>query len=326
MLGFMCSGDGEITGNAGLKDQVLALQWVQENIAHFGGDSQNVTIFGGSAGGQSVGFHLVSPMSAGLFHRAIVQSTPPIFRHSEQRFYRQHFLDMASTMFNCAGDDVITCLQNVEAEQFVGVSFNPVIDGDFLMENPKTSFENGRINNVDLMIGFNSDDGDVYADFLPQIFQYDGIDNQAEVDFSFMLALSSFAGDGTNGGDVTLKRKGLDALNLADVMTPIKSLYGSTDPVQTERLLLDSFRDSGFVTIALYLAYQMARNGNNVYVYSFEHRSSFLPSFDVPRYAPHAHELLYMFGSLYANPFANQNERLLSLSMLQTWTSFGSDG
>ena len=109
-------------------------------------------------------------------------------------------------------------------------------------------------------------------------------------------------------------------------MTLLKSSYGSIDPVQTERLILDSFRDSGFVTIALYLANHMARNGNKVYVYSFEHRSSSLPTYDVPLYAPHAHELFYMFGATYANPFGVPDERQLSLGMLKTWTKFGHDG
>lgn len=61
-------------GNAGLKDQVAALRWVQKNIAVFGGNPRNVTIFGESAGGASVQLHMLSPMSKGLFHRAIAQS------------------------------------------------------------------------------------------------------------------------------------------------------------------------------------------------------------------------------------------------------------
>nr|XP_053605093.1 uncharacterized protein LOC128672172 [Plodia interpunctella] len=73
-LGFLCLDTEEIPGNAGMKDQVAALRWVQKNITHFGGDPNNVTIFGESAGGASVSFHLISPMSKGLFQRAIVQS------------------------------------------------------------------------------------------------------------------------------------------------------------------------------------------------------------------------------------------------------------
>jgi len=63
-----------VSGNYGTLDQIAALQWVQENIAHFGGDPDNVTIFGESAGGESVAHMMTSPLAAGLFHKAIMQS------------------------------------------------------------------------------------------------------------------------------------------------------------------------------------------------------------------------------------------------------------
>ncbi|XP_014357082.2 juvenile hormone esterase [Papilio machaon] len=74
VLGFLCLDTEDIPGNAGMKDQVAALRWVNENIASFGGDSKNITIFGHSAGGLSVSYHLISPMSKGLFQRAMVMS------------------------------------------------------------------------------------------------------------------------------------------------------------------------------------------------------------------------------------------------------------
>jgi Carboxylesterase type B len=63
--GFLSLENEKVPGNAGLKDQVLALRWVQQNIAQFGGDPNNVTIFGQSAGGASAHFHMLSPMSKG---------------------------------------------------------------------------------------------------------------------------------------------------------------------------------------------------------------------------------------------------------------------
>ncbi|CAH2084417.1 unnamed protein product [Euphydryas editha] len=74
ILGFLSLDTEDIPGNAGMKDQVAALRWVKKNIKHFGGDPDNVTIFGESAGAVSVSYHLVSPMTKGLFKRAITQS------------------------------------------------------------------------------------------------------------------------------------------------------------------------------------------------------------------------------------------------------------
>lgn len=74
VLGFLCLDTKDIPGNAGMKDQVQALRWINKNISNFGGDPNNVTIFGESAGGASVTYHLISPMSKGLFKRVISQS------------------------------------------------------------------------------------------------------------------------------------------------------------------------------------------------------------------------------------------------------------
>lgn len=74
VLGFMGLGTADSPGNYGLKDQVLLLQWVRNNIAAFNGDPEMVTIFGESAGSISVNYHLIAPASEKLFHRAILQS------------------------------------------------------------------------------------------------------------------------------------------------------------------------------------------------------------------------------------------------------------
>ena len=86
------TGDQHATGNWGYLDQVAALRWVQQNIAHFGGNPDRVTIFGESAGGTSVSSHVVSPMSRGLFHAAIMESgvavLPDLISSSFEGVYR----------------------------------------------------------------------------------------------------------------------------------------------------------------------------------------------------------------------------------------------
>lgn len=74
VLGFLSTGDEHAPGNWGFLDVVAALRWVRENIGPFGGDHNSVTIFGGSAGGCIVSALVLSPLAAGLFHRAIAQS------------------------------------------------------------------------------------------------------------------------------------------------------------------------------------------------------------------------------------------------------------
>lgn len=73
-LGFLSTEQEDCSGNFGLKDQNLVLQWIQENIEKFNGNPNLVTIFGESAGGASVTYHMMSPLSKGLFHRGISQS------------------------------------------------------------------------------------------------------------------------------------------------------------------------------------------------------------------------------------------------------------
>lgn len=76
MSGFLSVDDeaAAAPGNAGLKDQVMAMRWIRDHIRQFGGDPDNVTLFGESAGGCSVHYHMLSPLSQGLFHKAIMMS------------------------------------------------------------------------------------------------------------------------------------------------------------------------------------------------------------------------------------------------------------
>lgn len=114
-LGFLSTGTKECPGNNGLKDQVAALKWVRGHIAKFGGNPTCVTLMGYSAGGMSVSLHLVSPMSSGLFHRAIAMSGAAM----AQWEVPEHQLDLAkrqARLIDCPEDDLsemVGCFKRV---------------------------------------------------------------------------------------------------------------------------------------------------------------------------------------------------------------------
>lgn len=118
ILGFLATGTKEAPGNNGLKDQVEVLKWIQNNIDRFGGDPNSVTLMGYSAGGMSNTLHLVSPMSKGLYHRAIIMSGPV----TAQFEYPYHQLDLAkkqARLLNCSDESVETimkCLRKVRRQ------------------------------------------------------------------------------------------------------------------------------------------------------------------------------------------------------------------
>ena len=113
-LGFLSLGNQDVSGNAGFRDQILALKWVNDNIGYFGGDPQAVTIAGESAGAVSVALHMVSPLAQGLFKRAILQSGAGIcpFWKPITPAEALNQADMISKELNCKGpEDVLKCLQ-----------------------------------------------------------------------------------------------------------------------------------------------------------------------------------------------------------------------
>jgi para-nitrobenzyl esterase len=165
----------QVSGNYGLLDQRAALQWVRDNIAAFGGDPANVTLAGTSAGGDSVGLHLVSPGSAGLFHRAAIHSGTPTIKwltHSESISQGDAFATalgctdpatVASCMRSKSRDAVLTALPM----SMMGVGeptpnrawWQPVVDGVEVPDQPRTLFELGQFHYVPTIIGFTRDEG-----------------------------------------------------------------------------------------------------------------------------------------------------------------------
>jgi len=180
IFGFMNFDDPslKIPGNAGLKDQVEALKWVQKNIKQFGGDPKNVTVFGESAGGASTHFMILSPLSKGLFHRAIIQSGSALNFWAEGQ-------KSAPLLAKVLGIDeknekqIVAALQKLSTEEVYGLmkkigdpirasllrTFSPVVEKSsaaepaFITKAPVELMRTGEYNHVPVMLGYNSGEG-----------------------------------------------------------------------------------------------------------------------------------------------------------------------
>ncbi|XP_077979971.1 pyrethroid hydrolase Ces2e-like [Glandiceps talaboti] len=180
-LGFLTTGDSTATGNYGMLDQVEALKWVKKNIEAFGGDADRVTIFGESTGSISSHLHILSPLSSGLFHRAILQSGA-----LSPGYGLVYDIDTAvkaaytlAKELGCEHDnseDLIQCLRDVPVQSFPKASlmgsvqsvkagsevfepFSPIVDDYFAPKDPFRKLSDGSFNKVDCIVGSMADEG-----------------------------------------------------------------------------------------------------------------------------------------------------------------------
>lgn len=177
-LGFLSTGDMHAIGNNGLRDQVVAMKWVQRNIAAFGGDPYSVTLMGYSAGAWSVILHMVSPMSKGLFHRGVASSGTPIgifpLPNSQPEIAKKQ-----ARILNCPDDtteNIVKCLKTKSAEELGNslprffefgsnsiLQWSPVIEEDygqerFLPDHPINLINKGKFMDIPLMAGVTEDE------------------------------------------------------------------------------------------------------------------------------------------------------------------------
>ncbi|GFY40334.1 neuroligin-4, X-linked [Trichonephila inaurata madagascariensis] len=166
ILGFLPAVDRSARGNYGLMDQVAALHWIQENIGEFGGDSDNVTVFGQGHGAACVNLLMLSPMAKGLFHRAIMQSGSSLSPWAIARDAIAHTLHIARVL-DCPAQHntaLVECLRKRDLQEIMDVeiqtpdylsAFGPTVDGIVLPQDPAEIMERNSalFTQYDLLFG-----------------------------------------------------------------------------------------------------------------------------------------------------------------------------
>jgi len=162
-----------VSGNYGLLDQIAALQWIKANIESFGGDPNNITLFGESAGAWSISLLVVSPLAKGLFHRAIAQSggaTGPTPYLKEEKYGKLSGEKAGLRFAKAAGASSLSALRDLsvadilKASQGAGFYTEPYVDGWFLPDEPRFLMEQGTMHQIPILLGSNQDEATAFAD------------------------------------------------------------------------------------------------------------------------------------------------------------------
>uniref|UniRef100_A0AAR2LRS0 Carboxylesterase type B domain-containing protein n=1 Tax=Pygocentrus nattereri TaxID=42514 RepID=A0AAR2LRS0_PYGNA len=335
VLGFLSTGDQSAKGNYGLLDQIQALRWLNENIGHFGGDPERITIFGSGAGATCINLLILSHHSEGLFQRAIAQSGSAISSWSINYQPLKYTKILARKVGCTYGEtaDLVDCLRRKNFRELVDqdiqparyhIAFGPVVDGDVVPDDPEILMQAAELHslgeflNYDLLIGVNQGEGLKFVD--------DG-GSESEEGISaaaFDYTISNFV-DNLYGYP-----EGKDILR-----ETIKFMYtdwADRDNGEMRRkTLLALFTDHQWVAPAVATAKLHADYQSPVYFYTFYHHCQ---TETRPEWADAAHgdEIPYVFGvpmigatDLFPCNFS-KNDVMLSAVVMTYWTNFAKTG
>lgn len=316
-LGFLdltgvAVGDEAVDGNLALRDVLLALQWVQSHIGAFGGDPDDVTVFGESAGGGIVSTLLAVPSASGLFARAIVQSSPASSvygveraRSVAERFFRELGVTSVAEARRCSVQQIVdagmTVYADVPKEAPGTLPFAPVVDGELVPEHPITVLHEGRGLPVPLMIGTNRDEATLFKYMKSPLMPITG----PTIDAMFDAMAVEYP-----GADLPSREQ-------------VLAVY---EQARHRTLGLGIARDIGFRMPTVWLAEGHSRVAP-VWLYRFDFTTPMLRLLGIG--ATHATELPYVWGNLDSTPKdptfllgGRLRGTAVAKRMLARWTAF----